>query len=283
MDDLMRHVAFCNSARLPGERLPWRLAGQAVGWMRPTLAAALAALPGAQAAADGSIDIADPAALPGLARTLSEAGHYRWRGEAFDVRAKPEGPALGQLDRGALPSFGVMAVGVHVNALVRTGDGLKLWIGVRSTNRHLDPGKLDHLVAGGVSAGMTVAQTLLKEAREEADLPESVTARAVPAARIAYATERPEGLRRDLLYCYDLELPEEFVPHSGDGEAERFELWPLARALETVRAGDAFKFNVSLVLIDLFLRHGLIVGDEAGTLRAAIDHPVPGAPGVPAG
>ena len=43
----------------------------------------------------------DPAALPAIARTLSEQGHYRWRAEAFDVRATPDGPALAQIDRGA--------------------------------------------------------------------------------------------------------------------------------------------------------------------------------------
>ena len=68
---------------------------------------------------------------------------------------------------------------------------------------------------------------------------------------------RPEGLRRDTLYCYDLELPEDFTPHATDGEVESFELWPIARALDTVLAGDGFKFNVNLVLIDLLARLGL--------------------------
>ena len=64
--------------------------------------------------------------------------------------------------------------------------------------------------------------------------------------------ERPEGLRRDLLHCYDLDLPEDFVPRAADGEVESFELWPIARVLQTVRDTDDFKFNVNLVLIDLF-------------------------------
>jgi len=36
--------------------------------------------------------------------------------------------------------------------------------------------------------------------------------------------------------------------------------------LATVRDTDEFKFNVNLVLIDLFLREGLIVGRAAATL-----------------
>ena len=66
--------------------------------------------------------------------------------------------------------------------------------------------------------------------------------------------ERPEGLRRDLLHCYDLVLPEDFVPHPQDGEVSGFELWPIEQVLERVRDTEEFKFNVNLVLIDLFLR-----------------------------
>jgi hypothetical protein len=70
--------------------------------------------------------------------------------------------------------------------------------------------------------------------------------------------DRPEGLRRDVLHCYDLMLAEDFTPVATDGEVAAFELWPIARVVETVRDTDDFKFNVNLVLIDLFLRLGLI-------------------------
>ena len=38
-----------------------------------------------------------------------------------------------------------------------------------------------------------------------------------------------------------------------------------------MRDTDEFKFNVNLVLIDLFLREGLIPGHEADCLRQALD------------
>ena len=53
-------------------------------------------------------------------------------------------------------------------------------------------------------------------------------------------------------------LPADFHPYAADGEVEAFELWPLARVMQTVRETDDFKFNVNLVLIDLFHRQGLI-------------------------
>jgi 8-oxo-dGTP pyrophosphatase MutT (NUDIX family) len=122
----------------------------------------------------------------------------------------------------------------------------------------MDPGKLDHLVAGGVSAGMDAWQTLIKEAAEEAAIAPSLARTAQHRSAVCYAMERPEGLRRDRLQCYDLDLPESFVPVAADGEVESFELWPIGRVFETVRDTDDFKFNVNLVLIDLFARLGML-------------------------
>ncbi|MGH7189817.1 MAG: thiamine pyrophosphokinase, partial [Acetobacteraceae bacterium] len=92
----------------------------------------------------------------------------------------------------------------------------------------------------------------------------------------AYVMERPEGLRRDRLHHYDLWVPEDFVPRAADGEVAGFSLWPLRRVLEAVRDTDAFKFNVTLVLIDLFLRFALIdpAGSEGRRLRALLDAPI---------
>lgn len=187
------------------------------------------------------------------------------------MRAAADGPVLAVLDRGALPSFGVVSEGVHVNGLVHRADGLHLWIAWRSRTKHLDPGKLDHLVAGGIPAGLSPAQTLVKEAAEEAAVPEALAATAAYVGRVSYAMERPEGLRRDRLHCYDLALPDDFDPRAADGEVELFELWPIGRVLATVRDTDDFKFNVNLVLIDLFLRLELIRGPEADSLRAALE------------
>lgn len=252
-----RHVRACNNAVLPGERLAFRIGTAQVGWVKRDFAARLATFPEFVAAAD-SLELTNAAALPAIARRLSDAGCYRWRNEAFDIRAEPDGPVLAWLDRGALPSFGVLAVGVHVNGLVWRPDGLHLWIARRAANKALDPSKLDHIVAGGVPAGLTPAETLVKEAEEEAAIPSSLARQAVEVATITYAMERPEGLRRDLLHCYDLTLPEDFCPRAADGEVEAFELWPIERVMRTVRDTDAFKFNVNLVLIDLFQRLRLI-------------------------
>lgn len=257
MDGFQRHVRACNNAVLPGERVPFVLGDTPVGWVAPRMVQALKPFTERR---DGRVILHDPTALPAIARTLSEQGLYRWRAEAFDVRASVDGPVLGTIDRGAIPSFGIQAAGVHVNGLVRLDSGLHLWIARRAMDKRLDPGKLDHIVAGGVPAGLSPSETLVKEAAEEAAIPKALAEAARQVSTIRYAMDRPEGLRRDFLYCYDLELPRDFVPLAVDGEVEAFELWPVARVMQAVRDTDDFKFNVNLVLIDLFVRQGAIVG-----------------------
>jgi 8-oxo-dGTP pyrophosphatase MutT (NUDIX family) len=271
-NSLLRHLAACDNASLPGGRLRFYLGDHPVGWVKSDLEQHLKDLPGISIDADRVV-LADPEALPAIARTLADRGVLPWRGEAFDVCEMPHEPVLATIDRGALPAFGITAEGVHVNGLVRRGDEFLLWVARRARNKQLDPGKLDHIVAGGVPAGLTPWETMLKEAKEEAAIPPDLASQARHAGIIAYVMERPEGLRSDRLHCYDLLLPDSFQPRAIDGEVETFELWPVSRALHTVRTTDDFKFNVNLVLIHLFLRLGMIEQPEAEALRQAFVKP----------
>jgi hypothetical protein len=253
---------------LPGERLSFLIGAAHVGYVKPAFGARLAAL-------SPDIKVTDKVVLApraaGRLNELARSAGTRFRAEDFDVRADMDGPVLAVLDRGALPDFGVIGAGVHLNGLVRREDGWHLWVGKRARDKKLDPGKLDHLVAGGVPSGMTRLQTLAKEGGEEASVPPALIAQAKEVGRFAYAMEREEGLRRDVVFAYDLILPEDFTPRPNDDEVEHFELWPLAQVLQVVSTTDDFKFNVNLVLIDLFIRYGLIGGGDAAKLRAALD------------
>jgi 8-oxo-dGTP pyrophosphatase MutT (NUDIX family) len=266
---LLSHIEACHTATLPGARLPFYVAGRHVGYLRPGFAASLAAISPDIAVEPGRLVLASGA--EGRLNAIARAAGIAPRDENFDVRAHAEGEALAVLDRAALPSFGIIGAGAHLNGLVERADGLHLWVAKRAADKKLDPGKLDHLVAGGIPAGLTPMQTLVKEAAEEAGLPESLAALAKPVGRFAYNMERAEGLRRDVIFAFDLLLPETFQPVPADGEVESFALWPIARALEEVATSDTFKFNVNLVLIDLFIRYGLITGDDAHTLRRALE------------
>lgn len=248
---MKRHIAACTNAVLPGGRRRLMLGASPIGWM------------------DGPgppLVLPNEAALNGLADALEAEGKFTSRGETFDVR-DDAGRVVAAVDRGALPVLGIAASGVHLNGLVRRGGQVFVWVARRARDKKLDPGKLDHLVGGGVPAGLSFDETLAKEAEEEAGLPAKLICGAVRVATIRYAMVRPEGLRRDVLACYDLWLPEDFEPTPVDGEVAGFELWPIEEVAGRVRESDEFKFNVNLVLIDLFLRLGILPAREADELR----------------
>ena len=275
---LLRHIEACNNLASPAGLIPFRIGAAQVGWVSPDLAQALTFRPrdfhfdGKGVALSSSLRSAGmrSQALACVLPSLATAGFLRIREELFDVRETSAGPVLATIDRGALPAFGIMSQGVHVNGLVRRADGLHVWVGLRSRDKAVAPGQLDNIVAGGIPAGLTPEECLIKEAAEEASLPPGLAAAARPAGRVSYVMANDEGLRRDVLHCYDLDIPEGVVPRPGDDEVERFELWPAARLLDAVRSTDCVKFNVNLVLIDLFLREGL-VEDPDGVLRAGLD------------
>ena len=272
--DRVRAVQVWN----PAAYRPFVVDGRRVGHVGTPVAHALADFPAVFRVTDDAVTL-DPdldrleartAAVDRVVRALEgRAGIGRWRGEAYPVTTGFTEPPLLLLDRGAVPAFGVRAYGLHVNGIVRDGSGLRMWLGRRALDRPVEPGKLDQMVAGGQPAGLSLAENLCKECAEEAAIPPELASRAVPVGAITYLSERPDGLRNDVLFIYDLNVPADFEPRNTDGEIAEFMLWPIDRVVEAVRDGDAFKFNCSLVVIDFALRHGLIPPDHSDYVALA--------------
>ena len=191
------------------------------------------------------------------------------RSETFDVARRWGAPPLFRLDRGAVPFFGTRAYGVHLNGYRRDGSGLALWVGHRAADKRVAPNKLDNLVAGGIGNGHGLADTLVKEADEEAMIPTDLIARAVPAGAVAYRMETTLGIRDDVLFVYDLEVPDDFVPQNRDGEFSGFALMAAGAALDRIRTSFDFKFNVNLVILDFAVRHGILRPDDPEYLDVA--------------
>ncbi len=255
----------------PSRYRPFRVDGAEVGLVAADFADSLREFARVFRVSDGAVDLADSIdgfdqrtkAVDGVLRRLAGRGAIAgWRDESYPVARSYAGPALFTMERAAVPLFGVRAYGVHMNGYVRGPGGVKMWIGRRSLDKPTGPGKLDQLVAGGQTAGISVRDNLIKECAEEAAIPAGLAARAAPVGGISYCTERPEGLRRDVLFVYDLELPADFRPANADGEISDFYLWPMERVIETVRDTDDFKFNCALVVIDFLIRHGFLGPDH---------------------
>jgi len=255
--------------------LPLRVAGQRVGHVRPEFAHRLAAWPEVFEVRDAEVRLApelDAAHTPPRRRSEAVAEVCRalhaggvihgWRDEQYPVAPSLRAAALLLIERAAVPFFGVTAYGVHVNGLVRRGDRPAMWIARRAPGKPTGPGKLDQLVAGGQPHGIGLRANVIKECAEEAGIPAALAARARPAGAISYVMETPQGLRPDVLFTFDLELPEDFEPINQDGEVDAFYLWDLDRVECTVADTDAFKLNCSLVVIDFLIRHGLIAADH---------------------
>lgn len=212
------------------------------------------------------------AALDEVLHALHAAGEIPlWRGEDYGIPRRWGAPPLFRMERAAVPLFGLPAFGVHVNGYVETVEGPRVWVARRSRDKAVAPGKLDHLVAGGQPYGLGLMENVVKEAAEEASIPRDLAARTRPVGALRYLCERPEGLRNDVVFCFDLALPADFVPQPGDDEVEEFFLWPMERALQSLRDSEDFKFNVALVILDFTIRHGVLRPDEEPDYQAIVD------------
>lgn len=266
----LRHIQACNRHDLSGFRR-FRVGGLEVGWVRPAYRDRLLAL-GHPFVMEGEDLTLDPGLTDPDARTMAVAQVLEGlvaagalpplRQEMYPVLTSWGAEPLLRIDRAAVPFFGINAYGLHINGFVRRRDGIHLWVGKRAMDRGIAPGQYDNLVAGGQPAGLSLTDNLLKEAREEADLPPELARQARPVGIIHYVMEKKSGLKPDYLFTYDLELDEDFTPRNTDGEVERFELWPLDEVAASVRDSDDWKFNVNLVVIDFLIRHGWLTPDH---------------------
>lgn len=151
-------------------------------------------------------DARTEAAAPVMA-SLRDAGVIGgWRDEMFPVNAGYGQDNLFLVERAAASLLGIRAYGVHINGYVRLPNGeLELWVAKRSATKQTFPSKLDHLVAGGLPAGVPPGQCVIKECGEEASIPPELAAAARPVGIVSYAANYQVGL------CMPLRVVVSFV------------------------------------------------------------------------
>jgi 8-oxo-dGTP pyrophosphatase MutT (NUDIX family) len=247
--------------------------GLRVGELTEPRARRLAAFDGVFALDDGGLSfrpaLADAAsrtqALERVARTLADEGALTaWRDERYEARAGDGLPPAFALERAAARYFGVRTQAVHVNGLVETDRGAAMWIARRSADKAIDPGMLDNLVGGGIAAGTSVADTLVKEAWEEAGIDAAAARKARSAGTLHVRRLEPDGLQYETIHVHDLWLPRDFVPANQDGEVAEHRLVPLdamAALLANDQGADVVTADATLVAVDALLRLGTIDAD----------------------
>ncbi len=174
-----------------------------------------------------------------------------WRNEEFSWLDQ-NGHEYFRLERSAFRTFGFRSMASHINGYTKAGN---IWLGRRSESKATDPGRLDNLAAGGISADETPWVNARRELWEEAGVPPKIAAQICPVGRIHMRRPIPSrGFHDEQLYIYDLELAENFIPTNHDGEVSGFIEISLAEAAARIMA-DEFTSDAAFVTADFILRN----------------------------
>ena len=245
----------------PEGLLRFCVGGRPVGWMLPALAQRLTRWPEVFSVGQDRVDFApglDAAATRSLAiaevlqRLREEGAVTGWRDEAY--RVPPRGaqggatePELFRMERAARKLFGIESHASHLNGLVRTPQGMSMWIARRSPAKSVDPDRLDNVVAGGIAADTNAWATLLKECGEEAGIPEELARKAKRCGTLRFRRRDPEGVDAQRIELFDLELPQDFVPVNRDGEVAEFRLMDVDEVARQMQRPGEFTVDAALV------------------------------------
>jgi 8-oxo-dGTP pyrophosphatase MutT (NUDIX family) len=203
----------------PHLHVPLVCGGQRIGWLRPELAARLGQWGGVFECSSEKVALLDPARLDPVIEQLAKDGFIQgWRNERYRIAD------LFEVERAAALPFGFPTHAVHLNGIA----GGRMWLARRSATKQTDPGMLDNVVAGGISAGFSAETTLVKEAWEEAGIPDALARKATFHGTKHVLREVPRGVQSETLHVYDLELPPGFQPQNQDGEVSEFRLLSVA-------------------------------------------------------
>lgn len=236
-------------ADFSAQYLPLTIAGEPLGRVRRDVAPAVLEAGAAEPTADG-LALRDRGftlarrsrLLQSLAVQLRNRGLIAdWRNELCAV-LDAGGNEVARCERGAFRTLGIQNRAVHVNG--HRADG-RVWVARRSQLKRADPGMLDNVAAGGISAGESLRSAAMRELWEEAGVPRSIASRVeFPGVQLRSVRETRFGLHDERVIVADVLLPESFVPLGRDGEVEHFICMrrdeieaALARGEFTVEAG----------------------------------------------
>lgn len=199
------------------------------------------------------------ALLANVAQNMLKTGYISgWRDELFPIKQHFTAPVRAVVERAAVPVFGSNGYGIHLNGITQRHGKPHMWIARRSKNKPVEPNKLDQIAAGGIPCHIDAFHNLIKEAYEEAGIPAAMIQNCRCTGMIAYTEQLTNGIRADVIFNYDLQLPPDFIPQNQDGEVSEFICLALDEVAELVETSDVFKANAAVVIIDYLIRHGYI-------------------------
>lgn len=241
--------------------------GKQIGWLRKAYARRLMAWPGIFKRDAAGVRVAESlasaeartAAIAAVIETLYRQGAITgWRNERYAVVTDFDVPPLFYIERAAARFLGTITYAAHANGYCGSGVDCEMWLARRSATKPIDPGMLDNLVGGGMSAGIPPLQTIVREAWEEAGIPVDLARKAIAAATIRMLREVPEGVQSEVIFAHDLELPRDFQPHNEDGEVAEFRRVPIAEVIAMLEGDADITLDASLVIRSFLARRGYL-------------------------
>ncbi|OTA95501.1 hypothetical protein M434DRAFT_393727 [Hypoxylon sp. CO27-5] len=187
-----------------------------------------------------------------------------WPGEKFRVLGAPFPFAV---DRAIAPYFGIVSTGSQLTVFVRDKNGsvAGIWIARRGVNKPMYAGMLDTAVGGAVKHNEMPFRSLLREAKEELGIDAKA---AVSGGTISWYNIKgtKAGINLGLVdpgvqYVYDLEVDPGTVLHPAEAGID----WLRLLSVDEVKAAlhrHEFKPSCACVMIDFFVRHGIITAEN---------------------
>jgi 8-oxo-dGTP pyrophosphatase MutT (NUDIX family) len=280
VDRLSPPEALAAARRRVVERVALHWRGHLIGSVAREHLAHLAAWPQWLAIGEGAVELHAPEpdrALAQINATLGARGLILgWRDELFAVHSLCDGAPLFTIERAAARFWGTLTLGAHCNGFVADAHGqpTQLWIARRALNKPTDPGLLDNLIGGGVPAGQTPREAVLREGFEEAGLRRAEMSALATGPVLRLHRDIAEGCQLEDLHTFDLNVPAHWQPQNQDGEVAGFERLPVADALR-LALGGTMTVDAALVTLDFGARHGLLA--QAG-LDDTLAHAVAAGP-----
>jgi 8-oxo-dGTP pyrophosphatase MutT (NUDIX family) len=194
----------------------------------------------------------------------------RWRNEQIGIYSGP-GELYATVERAATPLFGITSYYVYLIAYINIDEEMRIWI-QRRVKSKTHGGMLDCTVAGAVGVGERPAESLAREAAEEAGFSSEIIERAKPidgGRPVLNLYLGPEELgslcRSGCGWGFEVELKEGEEPRVVDGEAEGF----YKLAVDNVKArlmSCEFMPNAAKVIIEWLAKQGKLEIEEMGNI-----------------
>ncbi|KAH7146166.1 NUDIX hydrolase domain-like protein [Dactylonectria macrodidyma] len=162
--------------------------------------------------------------------------------------------------------LGTVVPGVQLIAWTETENHRRYWLQRRSARKNVHPGKLDVTAGGNFAAGERPIDGIVREAFEEASIPEDYTRNNIRSCgtisyHLATNGDGSPGSQPHVQYAYEMELPNGMIPKPSDGEVEEF----ITMDEQEIRAAlfqDDFKPIVGVLWLGHFYGHGMMTAEN---------------------